>query len=304
MKALVVMPATIEALELCDNLSAQGFTVAHAPSGLYALTLMERDRPDLILAAADVVDMSGRELLAILGEEFQTEVPVILLSDEDAADLPNNAIAVPPGTRVTELLAQAGMLEVEDASQEMHSHDLEHRSFDPMSTLEIEPDEFIQTDWATETRIEALLIDKPQTEKSQTEKPSLKAPSHTAPTPQVLSETVLLPASQPPIQSGPFKFENQGFIHLVRSLSNLTAFARLEVRCGTTHGQLYIANGQLVHAEFGQQRGEDAVRGLFLAAADHRGGDFVLHPTDPETARSVPATIHRPIHQIVLTWSA
>ena len=294
MKALVVMPATIEALELCDNLSAQGFTVAHAPSGLYALTLMERDRPDLILAATDVVDMSGRELLGILGEEFQTDVPVILLSDEDATDLPNNAIAVPPGTRVTELLAQAGMLEVEDANQEIHPHDLEHRSFDPMSTLEIEPDEFAQLDWATETRIEELSV----------EESHLKAPSQTAPTRSAPSETVLLPSLEPSTQSGQFKFENQGFIYLVRSLANLAAFARIEVRCGTTNGQLYIANSQLIHAEFGWQRGEDAVRGLFLAAADHGGGEFVLHPTDPATAQSVPATIHRPIHQIVLTWSA
>jgi CheY-like chemotaxis protein len=294
MKALVVMPATIEALELCDNLSAQGFAVAHAPSGLYALTLMERDRPDLILAAADVVDMSGRELLAILGEEFQTDVPVILLSDEDAADLPDNAIAVPPGTRVTELLAQAGMLEVEDARPDPHPHNLEHHSPDPMSTLEIEPDEFTQIDWTIENRIEELRVQESH----------LKAPSQTASMQSASSETVLLPTLESPTQSGQFKFENQGFIYLVRSLANLTAFARIEVRCGTTNGQLYIANGQLIHAEFGRQRGEDAVRGLFLAAADHRGGDFVLHATDPETALRVPATIHRPIHQIVLTWSA
>jgi hypothetical protein len=233
-------------------------------------------------------------LLAILGEEFQTDVPVILLSDEDAADLPDNAIAVPPGTRVTELLAQAGMLEVEDARPDPHPHNLEHHSPDPMSTLEIEPDEFTQIDWTIEKRIEELRVQESH----------LKAPSQTASMQSASSETVLLPTLESPTQSGQFKFENQGFIYLVRSLANLTAFARIEVRCGTTNGQLYIANGQLIHAEFGRQRGEDAVRGLFLAAADHRGGDFVLHATDPETALRVPATIHRPIHQIVLTWSA
>ncbi len=260
MKSLVVMPATIEALELCDNLNAQGFAVAHAPSGLYALTLMERDRPDLILAAAD---------------------------------LPDNAIAVSPGTRVAEVLAQAGMLEVENASPDLQPHDLEHHSPDPMSTLEIEPDEFTQMDWTIENWIE----------ERQVQGSRLKAPSQTASIQSASPKTVLLPTPESPTQSGQFKFENRGFIYLVLSLADLTAFARIEVRCGTTSGQLYIANNQLSHAKLGRQHGEDAARGLFLAAADHCGSDYVLHATDPETALRVPVTIHRPIHPVVLTWS-
>jgi len=50
----------IQALEECD------LSVSVAPSGVYALTMIERDRPDLILARTELEDMKTSELAAII----------------------------------------------------------------------------------------------------------------------------------------------------------------------------------------------------------------------------------------------
>jgi CheY-like chemotaxis protein len=260
-KALVVMPANIEALELCDGLSAQGLEVAHAPSGLYALTLFERERPDLIVCVDDIVDMTGRELLEILNEDGGDQIAFILMTAHGANNLPPNAIVVPPEALVVELLERAGMLEVEDAPD--------------ASPPEVAQEVAISAP-SENARVDALKEDD-------------------------ASEVLARPKEH---TTGQFKFENQGFIHLMHWLSRLTEFARVELRCGPSVGQIYFVHGLLTHAEFGRQRGEDAIRTLFLAASDHQGGSFTLEPIDVTTAANLPQSISRPVAQIVLTWSA
>ncbi len=259
MNALVVMPANIEALELCDGLTRQGFEVSHAPSGLYALTLFERERPDLIVSVDDIVDMTGRELLEILNEDGGSEIVFILMTAE-GANLPPNALVVPPQTPVIELLERAGLLEVEEI-----------------------------TEASTPQTVQEVALN------AQAEPSS----------PEAIKDHDSNGSDRPKDQTvGQFKFENQGFIHLTRWLSRLTEFAHVELKCGPSTGQIYFIHGVLSHAEYGRQRGEDAIRSLFLAASDHRGGSFTLEPIDATTAANLPKTITRPITQIVLTWSA
>ena len=259
------MPATIEALELCDSLSAQGFEVSHAPSGLYALTLFERERPELVVSGDDIADMTGRELLEILNEDNGSGIAFILMTAQAAPDLPANAIVVPPDAQISELLARAGITEVNAFDD----------TIDPSSTLEIDDPGANGLEYA----LEAV------------------APPSAQPAPPAAS-----PAAE--LTSGEFKFENQGFIHLVRWLSAVTEYSRVEINCGSSLGNLYFVRGTLTHAEFGRQLGDDAIRSLFLAASDHKGGAFSLEALDAATAASLPNSISKPITQIVLTWSA
>ena len=82
MKALVVMDSSLETLELCDELTRAGLYTQHAPSGLYALTMLERERPDLIVSKEDLGDMTGHELLEILREDASTNDTVFVLLAE------------------------------------------------------------------------------------------------------------------------------------------------------------------------------------------------------------------------------
>ncbi len=259
MNALVVMPANIEALELCDGLTRQGFEVSHAPSGLYALTLFERERPELIVCADDIVDMTGRELLEILNEDGGSEIVFILMTTQ-GLNLPPNAVVVPPQALVIELLERAGLLEVEEIPEPGVTQVMQGAAPTPPA----EP-----SSPNADQNNDSNLLDRPK------------------------NQTV-----------GQFKFENQGFIHLTHWLSRLTEFAHVELKCGPSTGQIYFIHGVLSHAEYGRQRGEDAIRSLFLAASDHQGGSFTLEPIEATAAANLPTTITRPITQIVLTWSA
>jgi CheY-like chemotaxis protein len=83
MKALVVHSKPIEALELSYSLVAAGVQVQYAPSALYAMSLIERDQPDVIVCDAELSDMSGAEFLAIVRvEDIYESIPFILLSNE------------------------------------------------------------------------------------------------------------------------------------------------------------------------------------------------------------------------------
>ncbi len=83
MKALVVHSKPIEALELSYSLVAAGVQVQYAPNALYAMTLIERERPSVIICDAELSDMTGAEFLAIIRvEEIFEGIPFILLSNE------------------------------------------------------------------------------------------------------------------------------------------------------------------------------------------------------------------------------
>jgi CheY-like chemotaxis protein len=96
-KALVVHGKPVEALELCQTLTDAGAQVQYAPSAKYALELLERERPDVIICEQGLSDMGGHELLGILRvEDLYESIPFILLSSgapqiaEDHAVLPRS----------------------------------------------------------------------------------------------------------------------------------------------------------------------------------------------------------------------
>jgi CheY-like chemotaxis protein len=80
-KALVVHGRPVEALELCQTLVDAGAQVQYAPSAVYALELLEREQPDVIICEQGLSDMGGHEFLGILRvEELYESIPFILLS--------------------------------------------------------------------------------------------------------------------------------------------------------------------------------------------------------------------------------
>ena len=82
MKALVVMPAQ-HSEPLAEAFAEADFDVRHAASGLYALTLIERDRPHLIVCAEATEDLSGAELLEIIREDPLLRVVKFMLLVQD-----------------------------------------------------------------------------------------------------------------------------------------------------------------------------------------------------------------------------
>ncbi|PZA06889.1 MULTISPECIES: DUF4388 domain-containing protein [unclassified Meiothermus] len=82
MKALVVMPAQYSE-PLAEAFAEADFDVRHTASGLYALTLIERDRPHLIVCAEATEDLAGAELLEIVREDPLLRVVKFMLLVQD-----------------------------------------------------------------------------------------------------------------------------------------------------------------------------------------------------------------------------
>ena len=100
MKALVVHGRPSEALELCQTLNDAGAEVQYAPSAVYALALLERERPDVIICEQHLTDMDGQEFLGIVRvEKLYESIPFILLA-RSAAQIAEDHAVLPHSTSV------------------------------------------------------------------------------------------------------------------------------------------------------------------------------------------------------------
>lgn len=73
---------------LQKGLTEAGYEVAVASSGSFALTMLEWDRPDLIVIGAQIEDMDGHELCSVVRSDPMTrEIPFLLVTDRRAAPI-------------------------------------------------------------------------------------------------------------------------------------------------------------------------------------------------------------------------
>ena len=82
MKKILLIGAESAHVEiLAQKLSTAGTQIQAASGGLYALTMLERERPHLILTCAELGDMTGIELCNMVKNDFDlSDVQVILLA--------------------------------------------------------------------------------------------------------------------------------------------------------------------------------------------------------------------------------
>ena len=84
MKVLVVDPDSTRAPALMRTLRDGGAEVTVAPSGSFALTMLEWNRHDVVLSRARIADMEGHELCAILKADPGTrDVRFVLVAGPD-----------------------------------------------------------------------------------------------------------------------------------------------------------------------------------------------------------------------------
>ncbi len=86
-KILVVDDTPKNVKLLADRLTAMGYTVLTAGSGLEALALMEVELPDLVLLDIMMPDMSGYEVCRKIRENPATgNLPVVMVTALDASE--------------------------------------------------------------------------------------------------------------------------------------------------------------------------------------------------------------------------
>ncbi len=148
MKALVVHGRPVEALELCQTLSDAGAQVQYAPNARYALELLERDQPDVIICDQALHDMGGQELLGVLRvEDLYESIPFILLSNstpqiaEYHAFLPTSTSVATVSYFAHEMTGEALPRPVPRAREFTKPVITKLSDLQPGETLEISPEE-------------------------------------------------------------------------------------------------------------------------------------------------------------------
>lgn len=85
MKVLLVMTDQHKAAELTKACAGEGLSCQLADGGFYALTMLERDKPDAIVSSFDVSDMSGLDFYSIVRSDDSLAQSAFILLDENAA---------------------------------------------------------------------------------------------------------------------------------------------------------------------------------------------------------------------------
>lgn len=85
MKVLLVIAEPAQAAELSKVCAGANISCQLAEGGFYALTMLERDKPDAIVASKDVLDMAGLDFYEIVRSDESLAATAFVLLDEDAA---------------------------------------------------------------------------------------------------------------------------------------------------------------------------------------------------------------------------
>lgn len=230
MKALIVA-ANLESTRALQQAFIQsGFEVQTETSALYALTLLERNRPDVVVSLAQLSDMSGAEFYELVrSDEALRFVAFILLSPQPLPNLSPIDSVMPPAVIAGEVVRQAYQ-----------------------KVLEV-------------TR--------------QTYEVSSAAPIREA------------------IQG---MLGDISLFDLAQWLARSRKTGRLVVHLEAQRATLYFLKGQLIHAQFGDKSGEDAVLHLMIQAESKREGSFGFEPKDASELLE-PVTIHKSTDQLLLS---
>lgn len=90
-KVLLIDAGWDNLVALQTALADAGYEVAVALSGSFALTMLERDRPDIIVSLPDIQDMDAYELCSIMRADPMTATIPFLLLTEAAGPVPGAA---------------------------------------------------------------------------------------------------------------------------------------------------------------------------------------------------------------------
>jgi CheY-like chemotaxis protein len=237
MKVLIVTSEAGGAKALKESFALSGFEVQVEESALYALTLLERNRPDILLSSEQLPEMSGAELYELVRADASLDmVPVLLLGTSRPASLGEIDRLLPPQTPIPEIVRTAYRLVLE-----------------------------------------------------------------------LTRRTVELSAEAQAVKGGiQGKLAEISLFELGQWLSRSAKTGRLTVQMGLEEGSWLFSKGQLIHAEYGERSGEDAVLSLLIQAEGQRrspgegGGYFVFEPLNEADFFLEPVTIRKTTDQLLL----
>jgi CheY-like chemotaxis protein len=112
------------------------------------------------------------------------------------------------------------------------------------------------------------------------------------------------PVAEPPAQVMRGTLDVMDLPALAQAIAMGGKTGRLTIGLGAGPGALEFEGGQLVHAEFGGESGEQAFTDLVCASQAEGSGDFCFSPSPRAQAGKLPRTVHRSVDRLLLRIAA
>jgi CheY-like chemotaxis protein len=265
-KVLLVDPDPDRLATLQTVLAEAGHQIAVAPSGSFALTMLEWDRQDAIVSRAETADMSGCELCSILKIDPATKaIPFLLLA--------------PSHESVASAAARAGV-------------DL------------VLAGDFIAA--TVLSRVETLLVAAPPPPVPSAPRSPVGSERYASPPRANGARPATAPPAPDRARGAPPARTLQGSLGVLDlaevaqaiALGGKTGLLALSLADG--EGMVIFDGGRAVHAEFGGRRGEAAFAALIAASRREVGGTFCFDPVDRHDLPSAPRTIDRSVEKLLI----
>ncbi|WP_299425308.1 DUF4388 domain-containing protein [uncultured Meiothermus sp.] len=232
MKALILTGQPGRGSALKDSFALSGFDVQVEDSALYAMTLLERCRPDVIVSTATLRDLSGIEFFDLVRSDPQLAlVPFVLLDNTSSPHTSDLDLIMPADTSIPEVVRSAYKL-----------------------ILEL------------------------------TRKTYISEPTN--------------PVAQHGIQG---QLGDVSLFELAQWLAKSAKTGRLRVEIEAGSASWLFTRGQLIHAEYAEKSGEDAVLHLLLKAESQQRGHFHFEPLTEADFLLEPVTIRKSTDQLLLS---
>ena len=264
-------PGKLSVLEAA--LTHAAYRVTSATSASFALTTLERDRPDLIVSGNRTEDMDGVEFCSIIRSDPAThDIPFLLLSG--------------PKRPTPWAVAQAGvdMLLAGDfvvsAVLDRIAKLLRHVALPALPELPAPappvPDPAVAVAPAPASAAAAAPLPVP-------------APAMVSATPDPSARTF----------EGSFGVLDLTEVTQTIALGGKTG--RLSLQLAASEGALFFESGRVVHADFAGRTGEDAFSAMVSTAQADPEGTFRFKPVDQLPDGFGPRTIQKSVDQLLLS---
>jgi CheY-like chemotaxis protein len=274
MKALMIMPDML-ASTVPDAFAKAGFKVQLSESGVFALTMLERDKPEVIVCADHLGDMSGREMHEIVRSDASLNEVLFILLD---------------GAAEEKLLDSNKDLEL---SWMTSAGDIVRNAKDLLSL-------------SMNTTHSAQVSSKPAAEKLGTHlamgMPDSRSVSPRLNTTRDKSIFQTENTMKPRAVGASGTLEIFTLFDLAVSLTSNLKVGILHIRIAKEEGSIFFYKGALTHAELKGLDGEAALLAIFAMADEYKSDtEFIFEPLEIESLPPEASSIKTPIDKLLFT---
>lgn len=272
----MIMPDML-ASTIPDAFAKAGFKVQLAESGIFALTMLERDKPDVIVCVDYLGDMRGREMYDIVRSDSTLDEILFILLDGTGEE------KIPDSKRDLEISWMASATEVVRSARDLLA--------------------------MSRDTVPAPSSSRPLAEKLSAPRampaPVQKAPSLVSDAPRLstsrdnsIFQSDKTMKSRTVGASGTLEIFT--LFDLAVSLTSNLKVGNLHIRIATEEGSIFFFKGNLTHAEFRGLTGEAALMAIFAAADEFKSDtEFVFEPLELSSLPPEASSINMPIDKLL-----